>query len=153
MNLGMKPSRKVLSVDVVDAFAKKSRILEIEKGDKIVAIDRVYYADQEPINHTVAYLPSKYFPDLEKHDFSAQSLYDVIEKEYKIRITRATRTIEAVLAEGETADLLDVEEGVPIILFRGTTHAMVGNKEVPIETFKCHYRSDKFKFYINQVKK
>jgi FlaA1/EpsC-like NDP-sugar epimerase len=52
----------------------------------------------------------------------------------------------------EIADLLEVEEGIPIILFRGTTYGMIGNKEVPIESFKTNYRTDKYKFYINQVK-
>ncbi|MBE0700429.1 MAG: GntR family transcriptional regulator [Acholeplasmataceae bacterium] len=152
INFGMVPSRKVLGVSVIKAFAKKSRQLEIEPGEKIIEIDRVYFADQEPINHTIAYLPTKYFPKLENHDFEKQSLYEVLEKEYGVQITHATRTIEAVLAQGETADLLEIEEGVPIILFRGTTYAVIGNKEVPIETFKCHYRSDKFKFYIKQVR-
>lgn len=153
INLGMTPSRKVLNVEVMEAYPKRSRQLEIDRGEQIVTVDRVYFANDEPINHTIAYLPAKYFPKLEAHDFETQSLYTVLEQEYGVVITRATRTIEAVIAEGETAELLEVEEGVPIILFRGTTFAIIGNKEVPIETFKCHYRSDKFKFYINQIKK
>jgi GntR family transcriptional regulator len=150
--LGMTPSRKVLNVSKIDANSKRSRQLEIDRSEKIVMIDRVYFANQEPINRTVAYLPSKYFPGLEDHDFEKNSLYDVLEKEYNVKITRATRTIEAVLAQDEVAELLDVEEGLPIILFRGITYGIVSGKEVPVETFKCSYRSDKYKFYINQVK-
>ena len=41
---------------------------------------RVYYADGEPINYTTTYLPLRYFPGLEKHDFSSESLYDTLEK-------------------------------------------------------------------------
>lgn len=153
LNFGMKPSRKVLMVDRIPANSKKQRRLELDKKDDVIAIDRVYYADEEPINHTIAYLPAKYFPGLEHHDFEKNSLYDVLEKEYGVKITRATRTIEAILAKDVTAELLDVEEGVPIILFRAVTYGIVNNRELPIETFKCHYRSDRFKFYINQVKK
>ncbi|KAI3347292.1 UTRA domain-containing protein, partial [Clostridium botulinum] len=59
---------------------------------------------------------------------------------------------EAVLAKDEIAEYLDIDEGMPIILFGCTTYGIVNGKEVPIETFKCYYRTDKFKFYINQIK-
>ncbi|XMB72783.1 GntR family transcriptional regulator [Mycoplasmatota bacterium WC30] len=152
INMGMTPSRKVFNCEVVASYPKRARQMEIDKADKLLVIDRVYYADKEPINRTVAYLPIKYFPGLEKHDFHNESLYEVLETNYNVKITRATRTIEAVLAKDEIADLLEVEEGIPIILFRGTTYGIIGNKEVPIETFKTNYRTDKYKFYINQVK-
>lgn len=152
IKLGMTPSRKVIEVAVIDVNIKKSRLLELNPREKVVMIDRVYYANDEPINRTIAFLPTKYFPGLENHDFTKNSLYDVIEREYGVKITRATRTIEAVLAHGETAEMLDVAEGVPIILFRATTYGLVANREVPIETFKCSYRSDKFKFHINQIR-
>ncbi|HPJ23807.1 MAG TPA: GntR family transcriptional regulator [Bacillota bacterium] len=152
INLGMTPSRKVIACSIIDSIPKRSRQLEIDKSDKLLMIDRVYYADKEPINRTITYLPIKYFPGLEKHDFSEESIYDILEKHYKLKITRATRTIEAVLAKDEIADLLEVEEGMPVLLFRGTTYAMIQNREVPIESFKTNYRTDKYKFYINQVK-
>ncbi|HEY8395357.1 MAG TPA: GntR family transcriptional regulator [Bacilli bacterium] len=152
INLGMVPSRKVLGLDVIKVNAKKAKQLEIDKEEKVVRLDRLYFADNEPINRTITYLPVKYFPGLEKQDFEKKSLYEVLEKEYGVTITRATRTIEAILAEGETADLLDVAEGMPVLLFRAVTYGKIGNREVPIEVFKCTYRSDKFKFYINQIK-
>lgn len=152
INLGMKPSRKVLQCKAINSIPKRARQMELDKSDKLIVVDRVYYADQEPINRTVTYLPEKYFPGLETHDFHNESLYEVLENHYGLKITRATRTIEAVIAEDEIANLLDVEEGVPLLLFRGTTYGIIGNKEVPVETFKTSYRTDKYKFYINQVK-
>jgi GntR family transcriptional regulator len=151
-NLGMVPSRKVIRCEVINSLPKRAREMELDKSDKLVVIDRVYYADMEPINRTITYLPEKYFPGLEEHDFDSESLYDVLETHYNLKITRATRTIEAVVAEDEIANLLEVEEGQPLLLFRGTTYGMIGNKEVPVETFKTSYRTDKYKFYINQVK-
>lgn len=152
INLGMTPSRKVLNVGIIDVYPKRQRQLEIDKADKLLIIDRVYYANKEPVNRTVTYLPIKYFPGLEKHDFHKESLYEILEKNYNVKITRATRTIEAVPARDEIAELLEVEEGMPVLLFRGTTFGIIGNKEVPIESFKSNYRTDKFKFYINQVR-
>jgi len=149
---GMEPRRKVLNLEVMKTDKKRSRQLEIDPKDNIVLIDRVYYADDLPLNRTIAYLPERYFPKLHEHDFSSQSLYEVLEEEYGVKITRAKRTIEAVLAQGETAKQLQVEEGKPIILFRAVTYGVVNRKEVPIETFKCLYRTDQFKFYIDQIR-
>lgn len=151
---GMEPKRKVNHVEIINPDVKRQNLLGAKEHEDILLLDRVYYADDLPVNRTIAYLPVKIFPGLETHDFSKQSLYDVLEKEYDIRITRATRTIEAVLASGRTAELLEVEEGKPIILFRAVTYGIRkgSDREIPIETFKCSYRTDQFKFYINQIK-
>lgn len=149
----MVPKRKVNALKVIEPDVKRQKALGIGESAPILMLDRVYYADDLPVNRTIAYLPINLFPDLETHDFSTQSLYSVLEKEYNVKITRATRTIEAVLASGETAELLEVEVGKPIILFRAVTYGRIGDSqnETPIETFKCSYRTDQFKFYINQI--
>ena len=50
--------------------------------------------------------------------------------------------MEAILAKDEIAEYLELKEGSGI----------VNGKEIPIENFKCYYRTDKFKFYIDQVR-
>lgn len=150
--LGMTPSRKVISKKVIQADKKRCHNLELGTNDKVFELERVYYADDEPINHTVTYLPYKICPGIEKFDFSKESLYKVLEQQYDIKITKAKRSIEAILAKDEIAEYLDVDPGIPILLFGCITYGIVNGKEIPIENFKCCYRSDKFKFYINQVK-
>lgn len=152
IRLGMKPSREVLHSDVVSADKKRQRRLSIAENDKVFFLSRVYYADDEPINYTRTYLPYKYFKGIEAHDFSKESLYEVMEKEYGVTLTQANRSVEAVIAYGEIAEYLHVQNGVPLLLFQCTTYGQIGGKEVPVETFKCCYRSDRFKFYINQVR-
>jgi len=152
INHGMRPRRKLLGLDIEPANDKRSKLLEIDPKDAVLRLDRIYYADEMPVNRTITYLSKKLFPGLEKHDFTAQSLYEVLEREYNVTITRAKRTIEAVLAHGKTAHHLEIEDGFPIILFQAVTHGVVNGREVPFETFKCFYRTDQFKFYIDQVK-
>lgn len=149
---GMVPTRRVITKDVIDADKKRLEKLNLAAGDKVFRLARIYYADGEPINFTTAYLPCKHFPDIEGYDFESSSLYGVIEKDYKVKITRAERTIEAVHAYDEICEYLDVHADVPLILFQCVTYGDVRGRECPIETFKCYYRSDKFKFCINQVR-
>jgi GntR family transcriptional regulator len=150
--MGKEPSRKVLKFKVDKTFLKRAEELEIDNDDEVVILDRIYYADKEPINRTTDYLPAKYFPNINNYDFSKNSLFQVIEEEYKIKITRAVRTIEAVLADEEIAGMLELKKGFPVLLFRGVTYGLVDGKEVPIESFKSYYRSDNRKFTITQIK-
>ncbi len=152
VKLGMTPSRKVISTNVIPADKKRCHNLELGPNEKVFELERVYYADDEPINHTLTYLPYKICPGIEKYDFSKDSLYKVLEQEYDIKITKAKRSVEAILAKDEIAEYLDVDPGIPILLFGCITYGIVNGKEIPVENFKCCYRSDKFKFYINQVK-
>lgn len=151
IRLGMTPTRKVVSASLIPADKKRQRLLNLTGEDKVFQLMRVYYADGEPINYTTTYLPQRYFPSLEKYDFSSDSLYDTLESVYGVSLTHATRTIEAILAHDDIAEYLDVEDGVPLLLFQCVTMGVVNGKEVPVETLKCSYRSDKFKFYINQA--
>ncbi len=150
--LGYKPTRKVLSEGVIPADTKRRTYLNLGEKDEVFRLSRIYYADGEPLNFTTTYLPYKIFPEIDLYDFSKVSLYKIVEEKYGVKITKATRTIEAVSAHGELSENLDVEENVPLLQFCCTTYGMVNGKEVPIEYFKCCYRTDKFKFYIHQIR-
>jgi GntR family transcriptional regulator len=150
--LGMKPSRRVLGSAVIPADKKRQHALNLKEGEPVFRLERVIYADDEPINLTTTYLAYRYLEGIEKHDFAKESLYGVLEKRYGITIKRAVRRVEAVIAHGEVPELLGMEEGVPLLLFQCTTYGEIAGRECPIETFKCYYRSDKFSFYINQIR-
>lgn len=151
--LGMVPSRKVVSSGVIEADRKRRSRLNLIPGDRVFRLARIYYADGEPINFTTTYLPYKLFPGIEERDFSELSLYQVLEQDYGVTITRAERTLEAVLAYEEVQEHLNILPGVPLILFNCITYGEINGREYPIETFKCYYRSDRFKFCVNQVRK
>ena len=150
--LGMTPSKQVIGFELIPADAKRAKVLEITKENKVYKLGRILYADQEPLNVTITYLPENIFPELDKYSFDKDSLYATIQEKYDVKITKARRTMEAILARDDIAEHLDVEEGSPIILFRCVTFGKVNGKEIPIEYFKCYYRTDKFKFYIDQVR-
>ena len=141
-----------MTAEYIPADSKRAKTLHITTDDRVFRMGRILYAQGEPLNYTVTYLPEKIFSGIDQYDFVNESLYHVIPRQYGIRITKARRTIEAVLAKDEIAEYLDIEEGMPIILFGCTTSGIVNGMEVPIEYFKCYYRTDKFKFSINQIK-
>lgn len=152
IDLGLEPGRKLINQQIIKCDKQRARKLQISDNTNIFELHRVYYADGEALNTTIATLPYKYFKDIEKYDFGQESLYKILEEKFDVKITRATRTFEAMIAYGDVADYLEVDQGQPVLLFSGITYGILNGKEVPVEVFKCHYRTDKFKFYINQVK-
>lgn len=150
--MGMVPTKKIIDSKIIFADKLRQRRLQLDEGDKVFYLKRVYYADGEPLNLTTAYLPYKLFPGIEKYDFNKESIYKVLEENYEVKIAKATRTLEAVIAHEEVSEYLNMQENTPILLFRGITHGTVCGMDKPIESFKSYYRSDKFKFFINQVK-
>jgi GntR family transcriptional regulator len=150
--MGMVPSKKIICAEVIAADKKRLKRLQLNEGDSVFKLQRVFYADAEPVNYTTTYLPVKLFPGIEQHDFEQESVYQVLEQEYNVKITTATRTLEAVLALDDVAERLEMESGQPVILFRAVTYGIMNRRELPIETFKSYYRTDKFKFYIKQVR-
>ena len=151
VKLGMTPSKRLLEAEVIEADKTRMRKLQLCQGEKVYKVKRVYYANNDPVNLTTTYLPCKAFPLIDSYDFGTNSIYNILETKYGTKITKAIRTIEAVLAVDEVARELRIKEGDPILLFRAVTYGFVNGREVPIETFKSFYRSDKFKFYINQI--
>lgn len=149
---GMTPSTKVVSAAVLPADRRRMRTLQIPQDSLVFRLERIYYADNSPINYTTTCLPMDLFPGLDQYDFSKESLYSVIEKKYGVKITHARRMLEAVLAHDKTAEYLGVKAGEPLILFRCNTYGEINGQERVIETFKCAYRTDLHKFYIDQVR-
>lgn len=150
-NMGMTPTKQVIVSQILQADRKRAKALNLADKEQVFQLGRVLYANAEPLNYTLTYLPVKLFPGLEKHDFGKESLYQVLAEEYHVSITKARRTVEAVLVKDEIAEYLDIEPGMPVILFGCTTYGETNGQEQPIENFKCYYRTDKYKFYIDQV--
>lgn len=152
IRLGMTPTRKVLSAEVLLADRSRQRKLNLPEGEKIFELSRVYYADQDSINWTTTSLAYRYFPGIESYDFSKISLYDVIETKYGVTIDSAQRSVQAVVSTGLVSEYLDIPDGVPLLLFKCNTYGIVKAKKVPIEVFKSYYKTDKYGFYINQTR-
>ena len=149
--LGRVPFKKTMCSGKFAAEAKMARNLHLSAEDQVFMFGRVTYADQEPLNYTITYLPEKIFPGLDKYDLEKRSLYDIVRTDYQVKITKARRTLEAVLPDRTIAGYLEISEKMPVILFHCITYGIVHGKEVPIETFRCYYRTDQYKFYIDQV--
>lgn len=152
LRLGLEPTKKTIISERMQVSVKRAKLLEIDPAESIYMLGRIMFANKEPVNYTISYIPEKLFPNLLNHNFDQESLYQILQSEYGVRITKARRTVEAILAKDEIAEYLEIAENSPIILFRCVTYGILQGREIPIENFKCYYRTDRYKFYIDQVR-
>ena len=143
--LGLKPSTKVLEQKVIPAPPKIAEALGLKEGDPVTMIDRLRSVDGEPIVLVVTYLPYGVCPELVNEDVSTQSLYAILETKYGLELVYGRRTLEAVAATKEEAELLEMQEGDPIILLRSISYLKDGG---PIEYFKARHRGDRSRFEV-----
>ena len=126
--------------------------LKLNENDDVFILERIYYADGEPLCLTKTVLPYKLFPKIECFDFINNSLYDILENFYNLKITRANQVLEASSSTSYLSNSLSIEDGHPLLLFRTTTYGKLDDVEIPFEYFKSYYKTDKIKYSMDQVR-
>lgn len=141
--MGMTPRAQVLEIStgVVDASAP--RAFAGRRGAPYCHIKRLRFADDEPIGVQSALVLTALCPGLERHDFTNDSLYDILRRHYNLFINEIHHTVTAVAATEDEAHLLHVEVGAPLLVVNTT--AYVGD-HVVIEHTVSHYRADRYEY-------
>lgn len=150
---GMTPSRKVLDSGLRLCNENEQNLLRLDKAEPVYTLCRVVYADDKPLCYTDTTLPYKYFRDIEQYDFSVNSLYDIMENTYQVRITTSTLKLRAVLATDEIAHCLNIKKGTPLLHYSAVTYGIVDGKELPIEHFMTYYLTDLFEYSLVQKRR
>jgi len=146
---GLKPVTKVLHQVVVPAPEKVARFLNITPGEKIIDIQRLRYIADEPIQLVTTYIPFEVCPALATLDLANRSLYEYLEKEGNVFISKGRRYIEAVLANETEANLLGIDQGDPLIMLDSISFADTGQ---PVEYYHALHRGDRSRFEVELVR-
>ena len=147
---GMTPSRKVIACGLRLCTKAEQATLSLDKAAPVFFLNRIIYADNKPLCYTATSLPYQLFRDIETYDFAENSLYDVIENQYAVKISSSNVKLKAVPAEHEVAEYLDVEKDVPLLHSSAVTFGIKDHTEFPIESFCTYYRTDLFEYTLTQ---
>lgn len=140
---GQTLTNKILSVDIIESNKQTTKKLHLPLGHKVYALTRLRYIDEEPATIETSFMDYKRFPSLSEHDFSEESLYSVIEKEYNIQIMKGEERVGIAYATDYEAELLGIEAGQAVFYLTGIVY---DGKEEPVEYFKSIVRADKIRF-------
>jgi GntR family transcriptional regulator len=142
---GMRPSSVVLAMDTTDATFEMAQLCGLPPGAKVVRIARLRLGDGEPLALERVFLPAAYVPAIEKHDFSRESLYQVLREEYGIVVASARQTIEAALPTPEEQEGLGIAKTAPVLRISRLTSDTEGRV---IEHVRSAYRGDRFQLSV-----
>lgn len=139
-NAGYKPSTRVISYQVVEADAEKARCLGIEEGDGILLVKRLRMAQNKPLAILINQIPLEIAPAWA--DLQQYGLYDCFAQRGARPVT-ASQVIGARAAEAEEAQVLELEEGAPLLVMDRISHDESGRA---VEIAQHIYRPDDFSF-------
>lgn len=139
----MRPNSKILCQEENVINEDAPHQLQKYLGNSCLILERVRYGNQVPICYQLTTVITNHCPGLIEHDFSKESLYEVLAKDFGMIITRIEHLMRAVGADDFRAELLDVEAGAPLLFV--STVAYLENGEV-IETTLSHYRADRYEY-------
>lgn len=142
VELGMEPASKVLSVDLVDAPDDVHVRLELEEGETVVRVERLRFADGEPLLYLLAYLPLHLGFGADT-DFSG-SMYALLGSR-GVQVADALHVIEADAADEALAQDFGVQIGHPVLRMHCTSYDDVG-RPVVHEEARC--RSELYRYSV-----
>jgi GntR family transcriptional regulator len=143
---GLPTSTRVLRQAVVPADARTAGLLDLEPGAAVVRLERLRFVEGVPLTVVTSWLPLALCSQLQEVDLTDRSLYEFLEQECRLVITRARRTLEACLADEKTAALLAIRAGDALIRLESTGYLEDGTA---VEYFLAYHRGDRAKFEIN----
>lgn len=142
---GCKPSTEVIELKTVEMPKQVCNTFGIAPGGKFVYLYRRRFADDDPIVTVETYLPYDRCAFVLTHDFVKESLYEVLSTNEKTRICSVTRVLEAVAANAQDVETLNIRRGKPIQL--SSTIGYNGADD-PIEYSIARYRGDRNRFEV-----
>jgi GntR family transcriptional regulator len=145
--LGRTPNSRLLSqqTGTVDLDVPA---LQAYQGKPCLTLERLRLGDSEPVCLQTSTILSERCPGIEEQDFANQSLYEALATRYQLAISRIDHVVRAVAADEYRAELLEVQEGTPL-LFVGTFAYLDDGKL--IEYSASYYRADRYEYSTTQT--
>lgn len=143
---GKAVTSRVLEAKLIPADPLLSRVLRIQLGAEVVFLNRLRLVDDKPAAIERAYLPHSFCHGILEHDFSRESLYDVLAAEYNMKPDHAEQEIGAEIATPQVAELIGLGHPAPVLVIRRETRTAEGRV---IEYVESEFRADRFRFYTN----
>lgn len=139
---GFEPSTRVITATTTEPPAAAAEHLGLAAGQVAYQVRRLRLANGAPVSVDESWLPPRLLPDLLSEDLTG-SLYRVLSASGH-PVQHVEQTVEAAAAPEETAALLDIESGAPVLLFRRRSFTGEADPGTPIEYSVSTYRSDRY---------
>ena len=142
---GRETYSTVLGHHIVRAGKVVGARLCLPERAEVMQIRRVRHLDGEPISLDVTYVPAAVGERLVREDLARRDIFVILENDYGFPLGAADLCIESVLADGELADALKIEEGSAVLRIERLTSTADGK---PLDFEFLYYRGDAFQYRL-----
>lgn len=140
---GKTPSSKLLSYIKTKPNEKEISQLGLERGEYVIRMERVRYADTVPVVYEVASIPERLIKNVRKEDVTNHFFKTMTDNGY--RIGKSHQTIYARLANEKVAKHLQIAKNQAILALRQVSYLEDGQA---FEYVNSQYVGERFEFYL-----
>lgn len=145
MEKGYSPNSKLLRAQYHNDLYNEKEKLKLREDSTVVVIERIRFADKEPIAIERTCWPKEIGELLLGHDLNGAKYYEILEN-HGVYLKKANEMIGAVNATIYEADLLGITGGQALLEM---TRLSFGSDETPIEYTRTRYRADRYQYNID----
>jgi GntR family transcriptional regulator len=139
---GLEPGARTLESQTVAAGARIGRRLEVSPGDDVLRVERLRLADGSPMAIEILHVPMAVVPGLSGPHLVDRSFYEVLGREYGVRIAGGVQTIEPTVTDPAESEVLEVPLHSPALLFERVSRDQDGRV---VEFVRSVYRGDRYR--------
>jgi len=140
---------KVLSFSVVDNEQEIAARLALSADSRLLKVERLRIAADEPFAVETCYLPVEQFAGLTRSSVARGSLFSILESSYGIQIAYADEEMDATAAAPATANLLKVARDAPLLRIRQVIYSTKGKATLYVLGL---YRSDRHTLLVRRFR-
>ncbi len=143
------PVSRLLDVKRAKAGTDAARLLLLKAGEPVFVLRRVLDYESVPVVLDEITLPATLFRGLTKARYDAYrgSMYSFFEAEFGVRMLKAQEKLRAVIADAQSAGILGVKAGDPLLAVERVT-LTYGDRPVEWRRGLCTTRHH---FYVNEL--
>lgn len=136
---------QVLQQELRAPTAEEAQALDLAADAQVIALRRLRSVDGELQLLVETAVPADVAPGLHRTRLENRSLYDVLRRQYGLRIVRAERWIDAVLPDTETHALLALTTPEPLLRIESIAYASTGR---PVEHYRALHRCQSSRLHV-----
>ncbi|MBI4123619.1 MAG: GntR family transcriptional regulator [Betaproteobacteria bacterium] len=140
------PNTRTLGFRRNRAGPDEARKLGLGPGESVLRIRNLLALQEQPVIVDDLVLPQRLFPDLTQKIFTARdnTIYHLYQTRYGINVLRTSERLRATLASAETARLLGVKQGAPLLEINRTA---LSYHDVPVELRRSLVNTEKHEYF------
>ena len=142
---GLKPTSEVIFFNREHPDSYHANNLRVSEDDWVYKLERLRFANKYPIAYQISIIPEELCPDLQRFDFSKQSLYEVFEKDFNHILSWQKIIIRPIVASDSLAEMFNILPQTPLLHTDSVLYLAGGT---PIESSKNIYLSERYQFTV-----